>query len=147
MSSDRLAGLNGRRPSLRSLASTDLSLSCNLPKLVFTVDKEVDERRSRILADRKCVATVEVGVCEVTSSSPSASESRPSGSASNSAFSRSVSEPEAFEMDSVRRRAREEEDPAELEDEGAGERRLRMVVGEGVERREPDEIDASLSRT
>ena len=53
---------------------------------------------------------------------------------------------DAFEMDSEHLRGREE-DPAELDDEGAGERRLRMVVGDGVERREPDEMDASLSRT
>ena len=143
ISSDRLAGLNGRRldpASLLSLASTDRSLSCNLARLGFDVDIEAEERLSRILDVRKWVPVVDVGVCAVKSSASASSSKGPS------AFSRSVSEPEAFEMDSARFLERED-DPVELDDEGTGERRLRIVVGEGVESREPEDIDASLSRT
>lgn len=71
MSSDRLAGLNGRRlvpVSLLSTMSTDLSLSCNRVRLGFVVEIETDDRFSRMLAVRKCVPVVEVGVCAVKSS-------------------------------------------------------------------------------
>ena len=134
ISSDRLSGLNGRRSvSLSSLGPISLSRSCNLVIL-----KLASDRRSRMLMDRICVLipVVEVGVCDDISPSPS-----------ESAFSRSVSDPEALETDSARFRAREE-DPAELDVEGAGDRRLtRRVVGDGADNRAPDEMDVSLSRT
>ena len=61
--------------------------------------------------------------------------------------SRSVSDPEALEMDSERLRDNCEVLAVELAVGGTGDRRGAEVVGEAVDSLELDDIDASLFKT